>query len=177
MSKILLLSGKAQNGKDSTANILKSHFDSINKKSIILHYGDELKSVCSKYFSWDGKKDEKGRHILQFVGTNLARRHHPTIWVDIVILFTKALFFDYDYIIVADFRFPDEYTRWIEEGYDVTTIRIERLDFDNGLTEEQKNHASETSLDNFNFDYTIESESGLNKLQIEVEKFIDWMRR
>lgn len=171
--KILLLSGKAQHGKDSTANILKSHFDNINKESIILHYGDELKTVCSKYFNWDGKKDKKGREILQLVGTNLARKHYPTIWVDIVILFVKALFFDKDYVVVADFRFSDEYTQWIKENYDTTTIRINRLNFDNGLTPEQKSHPSETALDNFNFDYIIESESGLDNLQVEVNKFIN----
>jgi hypothetical protein len=99
--------------------------------------------------------------------------HHPTIWVDIVILFTKALFFDYDYVIVADFRFPDEHTRWVEEGYDVTTIRIERLNFDNGLTIEQKNHSSETSLDGYFFNFRVMCESGLDKLEIEINKIID----
>lgn len=171
--KILLLGGHAFNGKDSTANILKKHFDTMGKKSIILHYGDELKAVCSKYFGWDGKKDQRGRETLQWVGTNLAREHHPTIWVDIVILFVKALFFDYDYVLIADFRFPDECARWIEEKYNVTTIRIERLNFDNGLTEEQKNHPSETALDNFDFDYVIKSESGLDKLEVEVNKIIN----
>jgi hypothetical protein len=173
MPKIILIGGYAQHGKDSTSNILKSNFDNINKKSIILHYGDVLKFVCSKYFKWDGNKDKAGRQILQLVGTNLARKHYPTIWVDIVILFVKALFFDYDYILVADFRFSDEATRWIREGYFPTTIRVNRLNFDNGLTEEQKNHPSETALDNFNFDYVINSESGLNNLKIEVNKIID----
>jgi len=173
MTKILLVGGYAQHGKDSTSNILKSHFDNINKKSIILHYGDVLKFVCSKYFNAPIEKNDKTRSIWQFVGTNLARKHYPTIWVDIVILFTKALFFDYDYILVADFRFTDESTRWIEEGYFPTTIRVNRLNFDNGLTEEQKKHPSETALDNFNFDYVINSESGLDNLEIEINKIID----
>lgn len=171
--KIILLGGSARAGKDSSANILKKYFDSVGKNSIILHYADVLKFACSKYFDAPLEKNEKTRTIWQFVGTNLARTHYPTIWVDIVILFAKALFFDKDYILVSDFRFPDEARRWIEEGYDVTTIQIKRSNFDNGLTEEQKNHPSETALDNFQFDYVIESESGLDKLEVEVNKIID----
>jgi hypothetical protein len=110
---------------------------------------------------------------LQYVGTDLARRNYPTIWVDMTILCVKALFKWYDYIIVPDFRFPDEHTRWIEEGFDTVTLKIVRLNFDNGLTEEQKTHPSEIALDDYDFDYIIKSESGLDKLEVEVNKIID----
>jgi hypothetical protein len=170
--KILLLSGKAQHGKDSSANIFKKYFDDHNKKSIILHYGDILKFVSSKYFGASIEKNKESRSIWQYVGTDLARKHYSTIWVDIVILFAKALFFDYDYIVIADFRFPDEYHQWKKDGYDATTIRIIRLNFDNGLTLEQQSHLSEISLDDFNFDYVVESESGLEYLEVEIEKVI-----
>jgi hypothetical protein len=173
MTKILLISGKAQSGKDSTANILQKHHEEKGLKSVVIHYGDFLKYVCAKYFGWNGKKDEEGRQTLQQIGTNYARKNYPTIWVDVVILCTKALFKDYDYVVVPDFRFPDEYKRWLDEDYSPTTIRVERLNFDNGLTEEQKNHPSEVALDNFNFHYKIESKSGLDNLEFEVNKFID----
>jgi hypothetical protein len=55
----------------------------------------------------------------------------------------------------------------------VTTIRVVRLNFDNGLSEAQKNHASEIELMEFKHDYHIVSKSGLDKLEVEVDKFIN----
>jgi hypothetical protein len=176
MKKVLLLGGHALNGKDSTAIILRDYFELRHEKSIVLHYADMLKFVCKLCFDWNGIKDENGRHILQHVGTNLARRNYPTVWVDIVIALTKALFIDYDYVIVADFRFPDEHKTWVEEGFDTITIKVVRKNFESPLTLEQQSHPSETALDDYEFDYTIESENGLDNLKIEVEKFIGYLK-
>lgn len=172
--KILLISGKAQNGKDSTSDILKKYFDEKGKKSIVLHYGDYLKFLCSKYFGWNGKKDEEGRTILQKFGTEKVRNTAPDFWVRSVAQFIDVFRNDYDYFMVADCRFLNE-VEYMEKFFPccVTTLRIERLNFDNGLTEEQKNHPSETALDNFDFDYIIKSESGLDKLEVEVNKIIN----
>jgi hypothetical protein len=172
--KIILLSAKAQNGKDSTANILKKYFGIAGKKSIILHYGDYLKFLCSKYFDWNGEKDEQGRTVLQKFGTEKVRNTVPDFWVRNVAQFIDVFQNDYDYFIIADCRFLNE-VEYMKKSFPccVTTIRIERLNFDNGLTEEQKNHPSETALDDFVFDYVIESESGLDKLEVEVNKIID----
>ena len=39
------------------------------------------------------------------------------------------------------------------DKWKVTTIRVNRLNFESPLTEEQQNHCSETELDDFDFDY------------------------
>ena len=70
MKKIILISGKAQNGKDTVADIL---MEQLEGKSIKLAYADYLKLICRKYFGWNGEKDVKGRSTLQFVGTDLIR--------------------------------------------------------------------------------------------------------
>ena len=44
------------------------------------------------------------------------------------------------------------------------TVRIERPNYDNGLTEEQKNHPSETELDGFCFDHIIENSGTIGDL-------------
>jgi hypothetical protein len=81
---------------------------------------------------------------------------------------------EWDYVLIPDCRFHNELTRW-DENWDTTTIRVNRLNFENDLTSEQKNHISETQLDTYNFDYVINSESGLDNLEKEVDKFLKWM--
>jgi hypothetical protein len=176
MEKIILISGEAQHGKDSTANIIKCLS---NKKTLIIHNADYLKFICKEYLGWDGKKDEKGRSILQLTGTENTKikLNKPFFWIEKVcdvIEIAKNL---YDYFIVPDTRFSSEiYFPKARFPNCVTTIRVHRLNFDNGLTFEQKNHISEKELVNFQHDYDIYSESGLDKLEIEVIKIINFWR-
>ena len=51
-------------------------------------------------------------------------------------------------------------------------VKVSREDFDNGLTEEQKNHPSETALDSTIPDITISNTGTLVDLTREVLKFI-----
>ena len=60
---------------------------------------------------------------------------------------------------------------------DVITIRVNRLRFDNGLTKEQKSHVSETDLDNFHHDYYVRSESGVDKLEKEIDCLIEVLKQ
>ena len=172
--KIVLISGKAQNGKDTVANILKEKLEQKGNKVVITHFSDLIKFVCEKYFGWDGQKDEKGRTILQYVGTDVVRSIKPNYWVDFIIEFLSMFREEWDYVLIPDVRFPNEITRF-DESWDITSVRVTRLNFTSTLTEEQKNHSSEMALDDFYFDYTIYSESGLDKLEKEVDGFIEWM--
>ena len=81
---------------------------------------------------------------------------------------------EWNYVIIDDCRFVNELNRY-DETWDTTTVRVNRLNFESNLTPEQKNHPSETALDNYNFDYVINSESGLDNLEKEVDKFLKWM--
>ena len=47
---------------------------------------------------------------------------------------------------------------------DVVHVRIIRPNFDNGLTEEQKNHPSETALDGYRPDILVVNDGTLNDL-------------
>ncbi len=80
---------------------------------------------------------------------------------------------EWDYVIVDDCRFANELERWI--GFNTINLRVNRLNFQSPLTLEQQNHISETELDDYKFDYVINSESGLKNLEMEIEKFLKWM--
>ena len=172
MSKAILFAGKAEHGKTVSTILMKEKLESLGKKCLIINFADYLKFICKQYYGWNGNKDEQGREILQKIGTNIVRKKCPTFWVDTVINFIKVFSDDYDYFLVGDCRFPDEINCFKYNNIDALSIKVIRLNFKNKLTEKQRKHPSETALDNFKFDYIIESESGLDNLGKEVDKFL-----
>ena len=60
----------------------------------------------------------------------------------------------------------------MKEYFDVTTVRVTRPNYDNGLTEEQQNHESEIALDNYNFDFYI-TNNGDYSIHDEIDRFIN----
>lgn len=172
MKQIFLLSGFAQAGKDSTANFLKQK---LSGKTLIIHNADALKFIAKEYLGWNGEKDEKSRTMLQLLGTENTKikLNKPFFWVEKVCDVIEILQNDFDYFCVPDTRFISE-IRYPQARFPnmVTTVRVHRLNFDNGLTLEQKNHISERELVDFEHDYDIYSESGLDNLEREVDEFI-----
>ncbi len=171
--KIILISGKARNGKSETAKMLKNKLELKGYKVLVTAYGNLLKFICEKFFGCDNQKNEFNRGLWQYVGTDVIRKQHPNYWVDFIVGIVSMFPDKWDYIIVDDCRFVNEIERWF--GFDVITLRVNRLNFQSPLTPEQQQHISETALDNYEFDYVINSESGLDKLEKEVGKFIKWM--
>ena len=153
--KVICISGKAGNGKDYSANCLKDKLTEDGKKVLITHYADLVKYICTKFFDWNGEKDEYGRHLLQYVGTDIVRAQNPNYWVDFVIDMLRMFGNNWDCVLIPDCRFPNEIDKLKEAGFNVTHMRVVRPNYDNGLTAEAKNHLSETALDNVESDITI----------------------
>lgn len=171
--KVLCISGKAQSGKDTSANIIKKILETNNNLScIIIHYADLLKYVCKEYFGWDGKKDDKGRSLLQHVGTDIVRKSNPNFWVNFVKEFLYIFQDKWDFAIIPDTRFPNEITS-LKEIFQTYHIRILRDNFDNNLNSTQKLHPSETALDSCDFDYLIENNSDTADLSNKCFELID----
>ena len=168
MTKFICLSGKAQNGKDTAAELLKEKLLSKGCKVVITHYADLLKYICKNYFEWNGAKDLYGRTLLQLVGTDIVRKQNPDFWVNFVIDIVKFFPTEWDYVIVPDTRFPNEIKRLKDEGFPVTYIKVIRDGFDNGLSEAQKNHLSETALDDLSPDFIIHNDGSLGLLEERV---------
>lgn len=172
--KIILVSGKARAGKDTLATFFKEIAGYNNEKVWIINYADLVKYICSKYYDWNGVKDDYGRSLLQKIGTDVGRANNENVWVNCVIELVKALGGEYDYIVIPDVRFPNEIELWRETSYENYTVRIERYNedetiFDNGLTAAQKQHSSETSLDDYKFDYNI--------INTSISYFLDRIER
>ncbi len=173
--KIINISGKAQHGKDTCALILKEKLEIKNKKVLIAHYADLLKYEAKTFFNWDGIKDEQGRQLLQYMGTDVIREKNPDYWVGFIKEFIGMFQDDWDYVIIPDCRFKNEVILWEQDGWDNVSVRVIRDNFISNLTPEQLNHPSETALDTFAFDYCIYNDGDINQLNLEVDRFIKWL--
>ena len=170
--KILAISGHAQNGKDTVAELLRDSLKTDGNRVLVTHYADLLKYMCRTFFNWDGNKDEKGRHILQYVGTDIIRKQAPDFWVDFISSVLTYFNENWDYVLIPDTRFPNEINKLLSNDFDVTHIRVVRPNFESSLTEEQKNHPSETALDNVNPDFYIYNEGSMEELRVKINEWI-----
>lgn len=170
--KVILVSGKAQNGKDTVASMLRDKLTADSHRVLTTHYADLLKYICRNYFGWDGNKDEKGRQMLQYVGTDVIRKQNPTLWVDFVAMMLKYFHENWDYVIIPDCRFPNEVTTMVENGFDTIHLRVVRPGFNSPLTEEQQKHPSETALDDTVPDFYIENTGTLEELEVTTSNWI-----
>ena len=170
--KVVCVSGKAQHGKDTTAGYLKEFLEAHGKKVLIAHYGDLVKYICKTFFDWDGQKDEKGRTLLQYVGTDKIRAKKPDYWVGFVESILWLFNGEWDYVLIPDCRFPNE-IEYMQRNFDVTHIRVVRENFESPLNEEQQNHISETALDNYPPHILVINRWGLNDLRMAVSEVAD----
>ena len=90
MVTVLLFAGSARHGKTTACEIVKAKLEAHKRRVLIINYADYLKFIAKEYFGWDGKKDEKGRTLLQWLGTDFVRNRYPTFWVDIICNFIKV---------------------------------------------------------------------------------------
>jgi hypothetical protein len=97
------------------------------------------------------------RELLQKLGTDAIRDHlHENAWVNALF----ADFFEGEQWIAPDTRFPNELSAIKQRGGIV--IRVDRMDCP------ESGHASETALDNFQFDYVIKNYWGMEQLRENV---------
>ncbi len=170
--KIVCISGKAQNGKDTTAKLLEEALIAQGNKVLIAHFGDLVKYVCKTFFGWNGEKDEAGRTLLQYVGTDKIRAVSPDYWANFIVSILNIFRDEWDYVLLPDCRFPNEYEIFEHYDMDAILLRVIRPNFTSPLTPEQQKHLSETALDNYQYDATIINGGTLEDLKEAVDKFV-----
>lgn len=170
--KVILISGKAQHGKDTTAGFLREALEADGNKVLIAHFADLLKYICKSFFGWDGQKDDKGRQMLQYVGTDVVRSESPDFWVNFMTSVLNLFPNEWDYVIIPDTRFPNEVTRIKESLENVCHVRVVRTNFISPLTAEQQSHPSEVALDDVKADYYIDNGGTLGDLRDTIGNFV-----
>lgn len=175
--KILMLSGKGGSGKDEVAKMMEEDLNLRGFHTLTIHFADLVKYYAKQYYEWNGEKDTSGRALLQKIGTTVMRTAFPTYWAEIVAKFLYAAQDDFDFVLIPDWRFINEFETVADYNKNVIRIRVERPNFVNEkMTEEQRNHISECELDNFCFDWIIQNDRGLEELEAAAKIIIDEIR-
>lgn len=167
---VITISGKARAGKDSLANMMRNYLESKGKKVSIIHYADELKWIARTLYHWDGEKDEYGRSLLQKLG-DIGRAYDENYWVFNLVERIEAFLSTNDFVIIPDCRYPNEINIWKGRA-SIYSILVVRPDFLNDLTKEQRQHSSETALDDYPFYYTLTCTT-LGQLEEEANKICE----
>ena len=170
--KVICISGKVQNGKDTTASIMREALEADGHRVLIAHYADLVKYISKTFFGWNGEKDEIGRTLLQRVGTDIVRSKRPNYWVDFLTGVLDLFDGEWDFVLIPDCRFPNEIECMCNAGFDTTHIRVVRQNFTSPLTEEQQQHPSETALDNTIPDAYINNYGTIEDLRVTISGFL-----
>ena len=72
---VLLISGKAESGKDSFADaFIKEAQEICRYRCLKIKYGDFVKMVATTYYNWNGEKDELGRRFITKIGDRVRKK-------------------------------------------------------------------------------------------------------
>lgn len=176
---IYIISGKAKHGKDTFSAYLKDVYEHHGKKVIITQLAKYIKYYAREMTGWDLSEETKPREFLQQLGTGVIRQKlkKDDLFIKRMIDDIEIFSYFYDVIIISDVRLKKEIYDLKKAYPNIKVIHIVRPDFDNGLTEEQKNHPTEKDLDDFNeFDIEVvnttleELEKSVKKIYTENER-------
>ena len=171
-TKVYLICGKARHGKDTLAGYIKEQYEKNGKKAIVIAFAKYLKYYAMEMTGWDLNDETKPRALLQVLGTDIIRKElqKEKFLINRTIEDIEIYSYFYDAIIISDGRFEIEVKEIKNNIPNSKIVHVNRPNFDNGLTEEQKRHPSETGLDNFHdYDEEIENTT-LEKLKENAKK-------
>ena len=200
--KVILFSGKIKAGKSTLANLIYNDLSQLlHRKEVRPHddlilkylmsncnlkpvdiirkyaYAQPVKQIAKDHFEWDGKKDEKGRKLLQTLGSECGRAYKCDLWVNKFSNFMNKDLTNHIKInnndecthvyIIDDWRFINEYENidFFGNG-DVFKIRVNREEDENIFIKIYKylklnlfTHESERSLpfDDSYYDFVFDN--------------------
>lgn len=124
---VILVSGKAGSGKSTVADMVQQKLEDIPSITVMRYgFADPLKYIAKAFMGWDGKKDEKGRKLLQEIG-RIGREYEPAVWAKHFFnqLDKRAGMFPFNFAVIDDWRFPNELAYLLKNPLlSVVTIRV-----------------------------------------------------
>jgi hypothetical protein len=168
---IIGLSGYAQSGKDSTAELLCLNYGYTRKSfaqpmrdaiytlnPIVFNLNSRVADLVDEY-GWDvAKANPEVRRLLQVFGTEVGRKMlGDDVWIKIALSGIKSE----DRVVISDVRFPNEADAIKKLGGIVWRINRRNHSAVNG-------HASEHAMDNYMFNHVIYNDGTLDDLSDEV---------
>ena len=173
--KIFMIAGKANSGKDTTAEIIDNLVMLKGLKVINLQISSYIKMYASKISGWDGSEDTKPRTLLQELGTSIIREQIDNdFFIKRLIQDINVYSYYFDVITISDGRLPEELDSIKKEFDNVFRINVERPNFKNSLNAKELKHKTEIGLDNYtNYEYKIINDGTLEDLNDKIKEIIN----
>lgn len=169
MDKLYVLAGKAKSGKDSASKMIESYY--LDKKVIKYAPTIYLKDYIKKISDWDGSEEVKPRDLMQSLGAQIKEKY-PFFFIERMNEDIRFLQNHCDIIIITGIRLIKE-LEFLKNNFNGILIKMEKDNFDNGLSLKQKNDITELDVDNFNnFDYIVKNNGSLEELENEILKIV-----
>ena len=175
LKRIYMIAGKARHGKDTLASYIKTFYERKEKKCIILQISTPLKFYANKVLNWNFSEETKPRDFLQTLGVDVIRKGMgENFLINRLVDDIKVLFHFCDIIVVSDVRLPNEFLEIKNSFSNVKNIFVDRINFDNNLSNSEKSHITENALENFkNYDYIIKNDGTLDDLKTKIFKILE----
>jgi hypothetical protein len=159
---IVGITGRIGQGKSTAGKILAAQYP----KATVLPFAKAVKDSAIT-LGWDGKKDDKGRRLLQLLGTEIGRQCiDENIWVNKWLSVVHMA--DDDILIADDVRFPNEIKAIRELNGTVLNIynrHKKQSDADTHDSERQQ----------LDWDYRISNKSGMKDLTLNIQAFTRYL--
>lgn len=159
---IFLIAGKARSGKSTVGNIISSEYESRGNRVIVTQITKYLKGYIEDITGSKIDDDNKPRELLQKISSIVIKKElgMTNFFIDRLIEDINIYSYFFDCIIITDVRFKEEIDAVKKNFSKVISIGVVRDDIDSNLTEEQKQDATEVSLDDYHdYDYKIINDS------------------
>lgn len=177
--KIFIIGGSAKSGKTTFGKYLSEELKKYGYKPCVMHLTEPLYSYARNYFEWNETEDDKPREFLQKMGIEIIKNklHKNYFLINRLCEDIEILENFFDVFIITDARLIMEFREFKKRYDNVTSIYLTRENYDDSLTDEEKEHVTETELALFHeYDYEIINQ-GLGTLRSSAERIIKEQER
>ena len=169
--KIFLIGGKANSGKDSTADYITKYYRDKGKDVVNIQIAYYIKMYAKQIAKWDGDNETKPRQLLQDLGTELIRKQIDEYFFIKRILQDIDIYSRYfDVITISDGRLPEEFEEITKAYPETVTIHVTRPGYVSHLTKDQKAHLTEALVDDIKYEYEVVNDGTLEDLEEKAFK-------
>jgi len=171
---LFMFSGHAGVGKTFCSNIAQMYCNELLLKAMYFPVAFGVKATA-KFMGWDGKKDDRGRKLLQEIG-NLGRQYDPNLWIRATIgRIEDSVGYPYEAVFMDDFRFVNElqYVMDFAPLYKPISVRIIAPDRETLVGKPEYEDISETELNDKPFDDYLMNRTTDIDIHGQVHRMVD----
>ena len=162
MKEIIIINGTGGSGKDSFVDFVSNYISLVNFSSV-----DKVKEIA-RMIGWDGGKSEKDRKFLSDLKALTSEYNDMPFrsMSDVVDTFRTS---EYD-ILFLHIREPENIRR-ASKAFGAKTLLVKRKGLDNITS-----NYSDANVDNYDYDFVIENNGGLNELELSAFDFVNVLK-